>query len=237
MRMAIIGDIHSNLAALESVLKDIGSKNVDFILCTGDLVGYAPFPNEVIEKLRQAHVLTVQGNYDEAIGHRRLICGCDYKDEKQLELASLSVGFTNTTITPDNREYLKNLPRELSLKMTSLSLRIVHGSPRRNNEYLFESSQAVEAVVQELEEDILICGHTHIPYHKVIQGKQVINSGSIGKPKHGNPNATYVIIQVCDSKVEVQICETGYDVEKTARAIEANNTLPNEFAQMLRRGM
>lgn len=237
MRLAIIGDIHSNLAALDSVLKDIESKNVDFILCTGDLVGYAPFPNEVIDKLRQAHVLTVQGNYDEAIGHRRLICGCDYKDEKQLELASLSVGFTNTTITPDNREYLKTLPRELSLKIASLSLRVVHGSPRRNNEYLYENSAAVEEVVQELEDDILVCGHTHIPYHQVNQEKHVINSGSVGKPKHGNPNATYVVVGVNGSKVEVQICEVGYAVEATARAIEANNTLPNEFAQMLRRGM
>ncbi|HYH02566.1 MAG TPA: YfcE family phosphodiesterase [Bacillota bacterium] len=236
MRFAVIGDVHSNLAALESVLADIRSKDVDFILCTGDLVGYAPFPNEVIERIRQAHVLSVQGNYDEAIGNRKLICGCDYQDEKQLEMASLSVGFTNDVIRPANREYLKQLPQELTLKMGNLSLRLVHGSPRRNNEYLFENSAAVEAVTESLIEDILICGHTHIPYYKVILGKHVINSGSVGKPKHGNPNATYIIVEVAGSKVDVQIQEVVYDVEQTAKAIENNKILSDEFAQMLRKG-
>lgn len=224
------------IAALESVLADIQNKEVDFILCTGDLVGYAPFSNEVIERIRQVHVLSVQGNYDEAIGNRKHICGCDYNDKKQLEIASLSVGFTNEAIRSGNREYLKQLPQELTLKMGSLSLLLVHGSPRRNNEYLFGNSSAVEEVVQNLIEDVLICGHTHIPYYQVVQGKHVINSGSVGKPKHGNANATYVIVEVTGSKVDVQIREVVYDVEQTAKAIENNHMLPDEFAQMLRKG-
>lgn len=236
MRVAIISDIHSNLPALESILVDIEEKNVDSILCTGDLVGYAPFPNEVIELLKKNHVLTIQGNYDEAIGNRKLICGCDYKDEKQLEMASRSIQFTNETILPENREYLKNLPRELTIKVGAFTIKLVHGSPRKNNEYLFENSSEVEEVTEVFPEDILICGHTHIPYYQVINGKHVINSGSVGKPKHGNPNATYVVLEVAGDKIDVAICEVPYNVEKTAKAIEENEILPNEFAGMLRKG-
>lgn len=236
MRFAIIGDVHSNIYALESVLEDIRNRDVDFILSTGDLVGYAPFPNEVIELIRKNNVLSIQGNYDKAIGNSELVCGCDYKDEKLLELAGLSVMFTNMTITEKNRTYLKELPAELRLKAGQMQILMVHGSHRKNNEYLFENSNEVDEVTKEIIEDILICGHTHKPYYKVINGKHVVNSGSVGKPKHGNPNATYAIISVVDKNVSVDMLEVPYDFEKTAKAIEENDILPNEFADMLRKG-
>lgn len=87
MRFAVIGDIHSNIYALESVVQDIKNRDIDFILCTGDMVGYAPFPNEVIDLIRKSNVLSIQGNYDKAIGNSESVCGCDYKDERQLEMA------------------------------------------------------------------------------------------------------------------------------------------------------
>jgi len=236
MRFAIIGDIHSNIYALKSVLEDIEIRDVDFILCTGDMVGYAPFPNEVIDLVRKSNILSIQGNYDKAIGNRELVCGCDYKDEKQLEMAGMSVMFTNMTVTDKNRDYLRALPGELRLKAGNLEILMVHGSPRKINEYLFEASNEVMEVTGEIKEDILICGHTHKPYYKVINGKHVINSGSVGKPKHGNPNGTYVIVNVDDKDVSVDIIEVLYDFEKTAKAIESNNVLPNEFADMIRKG-
>lgn len=236
MRFAVIGDIHSNIYALESVIDDIRNKNIDFILCTGDMVGYAPFPNEVIDLVRKSKVLSIQGNYDKAIGNSEIVCGCDYKDERQLEMAGLSVMFTNMTITEKNRAYLKELPTELRLKAGDLQIIMVHGSHRKNNEYLFETSKEVDEVTKEIPEDILICGHTHKPYYKVINGKHVINSGSAGKPKHGNPNATYVIVSVTDKNIDVDIVEVPYEFEKTAKAIEDNEILPNDFADMLRKG-
>ncbi|MCX7745867.1 MAG: metallophosphatase family protein [Clostridia bacterium] len=236
MRFAVIGDIHSNAAALDKVIHDIREKDVDFIVCTGDLVGYAPFPNEVIDLVRRSNILSIQGNYDKAIGNTEIVCGCDYKDEKQVELAGLSVMFTNEVITEENRSYLRSLPSELGLKAGELRILVVHGSPRKINEYLYEDSGEVVEVTRELKEDILICGHTHKPYYKVINGKHVINSGSVGKPKHGNPNATYVTVEVVENKVKVNIHEVSYDYEKTAKAIEENQILPNEFAQMLRMG-
>lgn len=236
MRFAVIGDIHSNIHALKSVIEDIKAKDVDFILCTGDMVGYAPYPNEVIDLVRKNSVLSIQGNYDKAIGNSESVCGCDYNDEKQLEMAGLSVMFTNMTVTEKNRTYLKELPTELRMKAEGLQILMVHGSHRKNNEYLFENSNEVDEVTKEIAEDILICGHTHKPYYKVINGKHVINSGSAGKPKHGSPNATYVIVNIVDKNVCVDIQEVPYDYEKTAKAIEDNEMLPNDFANMLRKG-
>ncbi|MCX8130946.1 MAG: metallophosphatase family protein [Clostridia bacterium] len=236
MKFAVIGDIHSNIYALESVIEDIKKKDVDLILCTGDMVGYAPFPNEVIDMIRANNILSVQGNYDKAIGNSELVCGCDYKDEKQLELAGMSVMFTNKTITEKNRKYLKELPGKVTLKAGEYSICLVHGSPRKINEYLFEESDEVKEVTKELEEDILICGHTHKPYYNVINGKHIVNSGSAGKPKHGNPNATYVILNINDTDINVDIVEVPYDYEKTATAIENTGLLPDEFACLLRKG-
>jgi len=236
MNFAVIGDIHSNIFALESVLEDIKGRDVDFIICTGDMVGYAPFPNEVIDLIRNSNVLSIQGNYDKAIGNSDIVCGCDYTDERQLEMAGLSVLFTNMVVTDKNRTYLKELPTELNLKVGELQILVVHGSHRINNEYLFENSVAVDEVTKEIKEDILICGHTHKPYYKVINGKHVINSGSAGKPKHGNPNATYVHVIVENEIVKVDIVEVKYDFEKVAQAIEENEILPNDFADMIRKG-
>jgi len=236
MKFAVIGDIHSNIYALETALKHIKSKNIDFIICTGDLVGYAPFPNEVINKIREYNIITVQGNYDKAIGNSESICGCDYKDKKQLEMAGLSVLFTNMNINDENRDYLKELPTEIKFKFDNFKVLLVHGSSRKNNEYLFEDSIAVDEVTKEIEEDILICGHTHKPYYKIINGKHVINCGSVGKPKHGSPNLTYVVVHIRENNINVDINEIPYDYEKTAKAIEDNDMLPNEFANMLRKG-
>lgn len=236
MRFAIIGDIHSNLYALKSVLQDIQNKNVDFILCTGDNVGYSPYPNEVIEQLIQNDVLSIQGNYDKAIGNRELICGCDYKEQRMIALAELSVAFTNNTISDENREYLKKLPKELRIKCEDLSILVVHGSPRRINEVVKEDSMELFEVLENLTEDVLIYGHTHMGYYKKIGNKYVINSGTVGKPNNGNPNAMYVILDIIKSNVEVEMIEVEYDVEAAAKAIEDTDTLPNEFADMLRKG-
>lgn len=236
MRFAVIGDIHSNIIALDAVLADIKSKAVDFILSTGDLVGYAPFPNEVIQRLRREGILSIQGNYDRAVGNKELVCGCDYQEERQLEMAGRSMAFTNAAVIDEARNYLRNLPESLIVEAGGLKVVVVHGSPRQINEYLFEDSTEVIEVTKELDADILICGHTHKPYHRVINGKHVINSGSVGKPKHGNPNATYVIVAVADGAVSAEIQEVPYNFEKVAAAIEAEEILPNEFAEMLRNG-
>ncbi|HEX3045728.1 MAG TPA: metallophosphoesterase family protein [Bacillota bacterium] len=236
MRFAVIGDIHSNLPALAAVLNRIQQDEVDFIISTGDLVGYATFPNEVINLIRTNHIVSIQGNYDKAIGNKELVCGCDYTDEKALQWAGLSVRFTNQAITDQNRRYLKNLPQKAIFTIDPYEILVVHGSPRKINEYLYEDSSELDEVTKMIPQNILICGHTHQPFYQIVNGKHVINSGSVGKPKHGNPNAVYILVNIVEQEIDVQIVEVPYHVEQTARAIENNSVLPNEFAEMLRKG-
>lgn len=244
MKIAVISDIHSNIYALDSVLADIDTKYVDATVCTGDLVGYGTRPNEVIETLKKNKILTIIGNYDDAIGNLKIVCGCDYPDPKDAEKAGLSMHFTGQTTTNENKEYLRNLPKELIFTFDNKTIRFVHGSTRLINEYLKENSKEADEVMSELVENILVCGHTHIPYTKYYGEKLLINAGSVGKPKTGNPNANYVIINIknkdeiskTQSSVDVEIIEVKYNFEKMAKEIEENEILPNDFARLIREG-
>ncbi|MGL4911550.1 MAG: metallophosphoesterase family protein [Romboutsia sp.] len=244
MRIAIISDIHSNVYALNEVLLDIQNRNIDIIVCTGDIVGYATRPNEAIEILRKNKILTIMGNYDDAIGNNRLVCGCDYKNSSDAEKAEASMRFTLQATSDENKAYLRDLPKELVLCFNDKKIRFVHGSTRLINEYLREDSKESKEVMQEIVEDILVCGHTHIPYYKYYGEKLLVNAGSVGKPKTNNPNANYVIIDIktsniidnTSSNIEVKIIEVNYDFEKIAKEIEENKVLPNDFARLIREG-
>lgn len=236
MQIVVISDIHANLYALEAVLKDISCRGVDEIYCTGDLVGYIPFPNEIIDLIRKNQIQTVMGNYDDGVGNMRLICGCDYPNAEAQALGEKSIVWTKEHTSEENKDFLRQLPQEVRLQIGAYNILIVHGSPRRLNEYLKEDTKEeyLMEVLNEARADILICGHTHRPYHKSLGDKHVINAGSVGKPKHGNPNALYLLINI-EEKVSVQFIEVAYDVEATATAIEKSE-LPNEFAQLIREG-
>ncbi len=235
MRIAVIADIHSNIYALEAVLKDIDTKDTDLIVCLGDLVGYNPFPNEVIGTIRKRKILTIKGNYDEAVGEELMVCGCDYPDPRDAENASISLNWTIDNTDDDNKEFLKDLPKEVKIVYEGKTLVFVHGSPRKINEYLKENSTEAEENMREFEHDILVCGHTHKPYYKYYGSKLLINAGSAGKPKTGTPDANYVVIDIKGDNIAVEIHEVAYDYEKTAAAIESNG-LPREFAEIIRTG-
>ena len=238
MKIGIISDIHSNIYALEAVLDDMESRNIDLIACTGDLVGYGTRPNEVIDTIRKNRILTIMGNYDDAIGNFKMVCGCDYKDPKDTEKASLSMYFTSIETTDENKRYLSSLPKEATLNFNNKTIKLVHGSTRLINEYLKEDSKESKEVMDELAEDILVCGHTHIPYYKYYGEKLLVNAGSVGKPKTNKPSANYVIINIDNmSSFKVEIIEVNYDFEKIAREIEENDILPNDFARLIREGV
>lgn len=235
MRIAVITDIHSNINALETVLKDIEGRKADLVVCTGDLVGYCAFPNEVVDLIKSKNILTIMGNYDEAVGNELMACGCDYPDPKDMENAGISLNWTIDTTKEENKKYLRELPKELIMQFENKEIRFVHGSPRSINEYLKENSQEADDVMDDFAEDILICGHTHKPYYKAYKDKLLINAGSAGKPKTGNPNANYIILDITLHNTSVEIIEVPYDYERAAKAIE-DNGLPREFVELIRTG-
>jgi len=200
-------------------------------------VGYGPQPNEVIALIKEKNITTTLGNYDDAAGFERIVCGCDYKEEREQLLGERSLSWTKEHLAPKSRGFLQNLPFQLYFSAGALNILIVHGSPRRLNEYLYENfpeGDLIEMLVQN-NADILVCGHTHLPYHRRPGDRHVINAGSAGRPKHGDPDAVYALLEITGAAVRVEFRKVGYDYEAAAKAIEQSG-LPAEFAAQLRTG-
>ncbi len=253
MKIALFSDIHANLPALQAFFEDLETKGVDSVYCLGDLVGYNMWPNEVVNEIRKRKIPCIAGNYDFGIGRNINDCGCAYKTEEDKENGAVSIKLTNSLIGSSERNYLRTLPSHINLEFKlkdeeSINLLLVHGSPRKINEYLFEDrpESSLLRIMNEANADILCFGHTHKPYHRILENnsnhKHAINIGSIGKPKDGNPLGGYVIITLNESlnlidtnALEVDFVRFEYDVEQAASAIE-NSILPNAYAESLRSG-
>jgi putative phosphoesterase len=230
----LFSDIHSNILALENVIKDIENNKIQDMYCLGDLVGYGPRPNEVIELLRELKIPTIMGNYDEGIGFEKDDCGCAYTSWEEIEIGKESIKWTSKNTSLENKEFLRNLMKKIELEVKEKRILLVHGSPRRINEYLYEDrpKKSVKRILNSLNIDVLGCGHTHLPYHKIVNGTHIVNPGSVGKPKDGDPRACYAIINV-GKEIDVEFRKVKYPVEKVAEEISEVG-LPIAFAEALR---
>lgn len=233
MRIAVISDIHSNIYALQAVLKDIETKNIDKIICTGDLVGYHTHPDEVVNLIKGREIETIMGNHDLKIATEN-IKNIDGLEGKELEKA-LIYNYAVEKTGDEAKEFLKSLPEFLVLEVEDKKIKFVHGSPRSITEYLKENSEEAKEVMRELSEDILVCGHSHVAYSKYYGDKLLINAGSIGKPKKGIADSEYVIIEIKNSKIGIQFENVKYDVEAIVKNIE-ESALPNELGLLLKYG-
>jgi putative phosphoesterase len=232
--IAAFSDVHANKHALDAVLYDIARRNPHQVICLGDLVGYGAYPNEVIDTIRAAGIPTIAGNYDDGVGFDRDECGCAYTDAGDRERGDRSLRWTQQVVTAENKAWLRSLPRELRLDIGGRRVLCVHGSPRRINEYLYQDrpERSLARMLSGLDADVVLCGHTHLPYHRRIGAVDLVNVGTAGKPKDGDPRATYALVEVGDN-VTATFPRVAYDVETAAKAIE-NTELPHEFAEALR---
>ncbi len=238
-RIVVFGDIHGNIAALEAVWADMDERDLGSDrYCLGDLVGYGTFPNEVVEFLRSREIPTLVGNYDQGVGNNSDDCGCAYQTEIEQQRGDRSIAWTNTEITDRNRAHLRTLHEDIEIDLGELRVRLVHGSPRRINEYLYEDrpDTSFERLIDIADADVLVCGHTHLPYHKLLsENRHVINAGSVGKPKDGDSRACYAVLSADGGNLSVTFHRVAYDVERMATAIE-DSEMPTAFADMLRTG-
>jgi putative phosphoesterase len=237
-RLAFFSDVHGNAAALAAVLADIELRGVAYVYCLGDLVGYGPEPNAVIDLVRTAAIPTIAGNYDDGVGFERGDCGCYYADDEARRIGDASYAFTLATVTADNKAWLRALPRELRFEVGTVRFHLVHGSPRRINEYLLKDRdpRTYERLAQTEEADVLVFGHTHVPWHRSHRGVLFINAGSAGRPKDGDTRAGYTLVQVgIGGEVEVTVVRVVYDVQRTAAGVLAAG-LPPALAEAFRSG-
>jgi len=255
MKIALFSDIHANLPALEAFFADLEKQKPDAVYCLGDLVGYNIWPNEVINEIRKRGIPTIAGNYDFGIGRTSDDCGCAYKTDIEKANGAVSISFTNEIVKDEERRYLRTLPAhikvEFQLNHDKLNLLLVHGSPRKINEYLFEDrdEKSLLRIMEQADADIMCFGHTHKPYHRTLNSgidgqdhfRHAINIGSVGKPKDGDPRGGYVLLHIQDdssitnaASIRVEFVRFSYDVEKAASAVEGCR-LPDAYAEALRK--
>jgi predicted phosphodiesterase len=208
------------------------------LYCLGDLVGYGTFPNEVVDIIREREIPTIVGNYDQGVGNNSDDCGCAYRTPEAKLLGEHSIAWTNAHTTDDNKAFLRTFIDCIPLELGALRILLVHGSPRKINEYLYEDrpDKSFERILDDIDVNVLVCGHTHLPYHKILpSGRHIINAGSVGKPKDNDSRAGYITLAAEGKSLEVEFIRVAYDVEQAAQAIEATD-MPHEFAAMLRSG-
>lgn len=238
MKIAFISDIHSNLEALKATLEDIKKKNIDKIYCLGDLVGYGPNPNEVIEIIRKMKIESVMGNYDDAVGNEKESCGCAYNPGRETEVGDESINWTIKNTTKENKEFLKSLPLKKEIEIEGVKILLVHGSPLN---YLLEyvkpniKPDRLKEIVDNADTDIIINGHTHLMMAKHLYGKTILNPGSVGRTKDGEPVATYLILNIEKGVFNYEFVKVKYDVKTTVEKI-IKVGLPVELATVLALG-
>ena len=246
MRLALISDIHANSPALNAVLQDIARRpGVAATYHLGDLVGYAPWPDEVIATLRREAIPGVAGNYDSTVATDYKHCGCRYEDPRQEELSHLSYAWTRAHVSAETRQYLGGLPFRIDIRplgghTNGPTIILIHGNQvlntvyvteDRSDDFLLKMGQSAGAKPG----DVVCFGHTHIPWHRVVGGVHFVNTGSVGRPKDGDWRACYALLDADGQTVSVEFVRVEYDVESVAKAILSSD-LPPDFAEYLRTG-
>jgi putative phosphoesterase len=232
MRIAIFSDVHGNLPALTATLADIEAQRTDRVYCLGDLVGYASSPNEVIDLIRQRGIPTIMGNYDDGVGFERAECGCAYRDPIDQELGQESLEWTKAHTTEANTAFLRGLLPQIRFEADGKRILLVHGSPRKINEYLFEDRphSSFQRLARASDADVIAFGHTHMPYVKPVDDVLFVNVGSVGKPKDRDIRGCYAVLET--PQVSVTLRRVPYDVAAAAQAIR-QTSLPAKFARDL----
>lgn len=237
MKIAVFGDIHGNIEALNAAYVAALEAEVDRIYHLGDLGGYAPFINEVAEFLVEHRIEGVQGNYDETVALDKEHCGCRYEDQLQAGMMDAGFAWTKARATQKTKDYLRSLPFEIAFSCEGLKVKIFHATPTKNNLYWTEDrdEKLFREMARKADADVMVYGHTHKPYRRDLDGKVFINAGSVGKPKDGDTRACLTVIEIDNGSVLSSFIRVPYDIDKTAKAI-IESGMPIYFAERLREG-
>lgn len=246
MKIALISDVHANLPALEAVLDDLsGRSDVGATYHLGDLVGYAPWPNEVVNRLRVEEIAGIAGNYDSTTAADHAHCGCRYEDPRQEELAHLSYAWTREHVSPETKAWLGALPFRLDVRpfgghQAGPTLILVHGAPTLNTLYWTEDRsddfcRKMAGRTGADAGDVIAFGHTHRPWYREVDGVCFVNTGSVGRPKDGDWRAGYVLLDFGDDGVAVEVVRVEYELDRARKAI-LESDLPDDLADHLATG-
>jgi predicted phosphodiesterase len=245
-RLALISDIHANLPALRAVLDDIDHRaESDAVYHLGDLTGYASWPNEVVSLLRERGIAGIAGNYDSTVATDYKHCGCRAETPREEELSHISYDWTRAHVDAETKKYLGGLPFRLDIRplgghVSGPTIILVHGNQTLNTVYVTEDRpddflRKMAADLGARSGDAICFGHTHKPWARSLDGVRFINTGSVGRPRDGDPRACYVIISIDGPDVRSEFVRVSYDVDESVRGLR-DAGLPDEFAEVLRSG-
>lgn len=223
MRIAVISDLHANLPALRAVIEDATAIGCDAVWCAGDLVGRGPHPNEVVEEVRTLAIPTIQGNWDEALGMGREVTGSIWPSPEAEAEGYASLAWTASRLTDENTTWLRQLPSTLRMEVEGRTALLFHGTPLKQNEYLWEDrpSRYFARIASDEGDDIFCFGHTHQTYHRVLGSAHFVAAGSIGCAGEDDPMARYAVLYMTESEVVVGFRSVAYDLESVARDMAA----------------
>lgn len=219
MKIGLISDIHANAVSLRAVLEDLKGK-ADKVICAGDIVGYNPYPDETIRILKEYGIECVMGNYDRAV-----ITG----DTQWFNhVANQTIKWTRDHISQESMNYLLSLPEKIEFN----GLTVYHGSPGSLKEMVYESTphERFCKIFDGIEVKVVVFGHTHVPVHTVCGDKVIINPGSVGQPRDGDPRASYAIWDTETNEFTLHRVE--YDYKAVQKKIEEAG-LPKFMADRL----
>lgn len=237
MLVAFISDVHGNLPALEAAVNDARERGATDIYCAGDITGYGPFPDEVCNYLHENSINAIMGNYDlkvVTVMGEGASAASDLQKKKRKVLL-----WTASHIHQRTQRYLQGLPQQLALELPGAGkVLVVHGTPIDIEDYIYPSitDRGLKAKIGKTQVDVLVCGHSHIPFVKRVSGVLVVNCGSVGQPVDGDPRLAYAIVNAsADSAPRARIIRADYDWKRTMAALK-ETSLPKALRQDLARG-
>ncbi|PHR94650.1 MAG: metallophosphoesterase [Blastopirellula sp.] len=239
--LALFGGIYNNYLALEAAIVDEKKRGASDIYCLGDLGAFGPHPDRVFPLLQENNIQCVQGNYDDSIGNELENCQCGYTDPRDNYFAQISYDYTLANTSVPNRHYLKNLPKEIRLEIQGKRVLLCHGSPRKTNEFLWESTTSthfLERLASDFEADVLVGTHSGIHWQRSLSGgRAFINVGVLGRPENdGRTDVWYTLLHFNDAQeVEVEFVPLRYDHQRMAAEM-TEQQLPQEFIDTITTG-
>jgi predicted phosphodiesterase len=238
-RIAVFGGIYSNYLALEAALADVRGRGVKAIYCLGDLGAFGPHPNRVFPLLQDHGVLCIRGNYDDSVGNGLADCQCGYTDPRDNHFARISYDYTFRNTNLANRAWMRDLPLQRHVQLGPHRLLLCHGSPRRINEFLWESTTSthfLERLATDHAVDAILVTHTGIKWHRALSGgRHFINVGVLGRPENdGRTNVWYAVLEAAPA-LRVEFIPVSYDYERLSQEMLKEN-LPQEFVETVLTG-